>query len=82
MITLCPHDRQAAIEAANRDIAEPGEPTSRAPSNGRHCVLTEEIGGSAPGSGHELVIEAVDEQLPDELFEPPPRERWLRRRRR
>jgi hypothetical protein len=46
------------------------------------CVLTEEIGGSAPGSGHELVIEAADEQLPNELFEPPPHERWLRSRRR
>jgi hypothetical protein len=26
MITPCPHDRQAAIESANRDIAEPGQP--------------------------------------------------------
>ena len=35
------------------------------------CVLTEELGGSRPGSGHELVIEAVDEQLADDLFLPP-----------
>jgi hypothetical protein len=46
------------------------------------CVLTVEIGGSAPGSGHELVIEAVDEQLPDELFRPSPHSRWLLRKRR
>lgn len=32
------------------------------------CVLTEPIGGSASCSGHELWIEAVDEQMPDELF--------------
>ncbi len=32
------------------------------------CVLTETIGGSTPGSGHELRIEAVDEPMRDELF--------------
>lgn len=32
------------------------------------CVLTEEIGGPFPGDGHELVIEAVDEPMGDELF--------------
>ena len=32
------------------------------------CVLTEEIGGSHAGSGHEALIEAVDEPMPDELF--------------
>lgn len=36
------------------------------------CVLTESIGGSTPGSGHELRIEAVDAQMPDELFPAPP----------
>jgi hypothetical protein len=43
------------------------------------CVFTEEIGGSVPGSGHEMVIESVDETLPEELFRtPPPRRRFGR----
>ncbi|HEX6329556.1 MAG TPA: hypothetical protein VFZ72_23535 [Jiangellaceae bacterium] len=46
------------------------------------CVLTEEIGGPGPGTGHELVIEAVDEPLPDELFRPSPHSHWLLRKRR
>jgi hypothetical protein len=33
------------------------------------CVELEEIGGSRPGRGHEIVIEAVDEPMADELFE-------------
>jgi hypothetical protein len=32
------------------------------------CVLTEHVGGSTAGSGHELRIEAVDERMPDDLF--------------
>ena len=32
------------------------------------CVLTEAIGGSTSGSGHELRIEAVDEPMGDDLF--------------
>ena len=36
------------------------------------CVLTEPIGGSMPGSGHELRIEAVDEPMADDLFRSPP----------
>jgi hypothetical protein len=36
------------------------------------CVLTEPIGGSTPGSGHELRIEAVDEPMADDLFRSPP----------
>ncbi len=32
------------------------------------CVLTDPIGGSTPGSGHELRIEAVDEPMADDLF--------------
>jgi hypothetical protein len=32
------------------------------------CVRTEEIGGSAPGRGHDVVIEAVDERTPDGMF--------------
>jgi hypothetical protein len=40
------------------------------------CVLTEEIGGSRTGSGHELVIEAVDEGMAAELFQEPRRLRW------
>ncbi|HET7407174.1 MAG TPA: hypothetical protein VFJ21_08610 [Mycobacteriales bacterium] len=32
------------------------------------CVLTEPIGGSTPGSGHELRIEAVDEPMDDDRF--------------
>jgi len=38
------------------------------------CVLTEPIGGSTPGSGHELRIEAVDEPMADDLFQSPPPE--------
>lgn len=32
------------------------------------CVLTEAIGGSTHGSGHELRIEAVDQRMADDLF--------------
>jgi hypothetical protein len=32
------------------------------------CVRTEEIGGSAPGAGHQVRIEAVDEPMDDEMF--------------
>jgi hypothetical protein len=42
------------------------------------CVLTEEVGGSRSGSGHDLEIEAVDEPMADELFRPRP-EPWRRR---
>lgn len=34
------------------------------------CVYTEELGGSRPGTGHDLSIEAVDAPMPDELFQP------------
>jgi hypothetical protein len=34
------------------------------------CVLTEPLGGTARGRGHELRIEAVDESMHDELFAP------------
>jgi hypothetical protein len=37
------------------------------------CVLTEPIGGSTPGSGHQLRIEAVDEPMGDDLFRCPAR---------
>lgn len=33
------------------------------------CVFTEELGGVRPGSGHDLAIEAVDEAMPEELFD-------------
>jgi hypothetical protein len=39
------------------------------------CVLTEEAGGSHTGTGHEVRIEAVDEELPDDLFSPEPARR-------
>ena len=42
------------------------------------CVLTEEIGGSRAGYGHEVVIEAVDQPMGEELFQRP-RRRWFRR---
>jgi hypothetical protein len=42
------------------------------------CVLTEEIGGSSPGKGHDLRIEAVDEPMADELFVSPRREPFRR----
>lgn len=32
------------------------------------CVLVAEVGGSRPGNGHDLTIEAVDEPMPDSLF--------------
>jgi hypothetical protein len=32
------------------------------------CVLTEELGGSHAGAGHDLRLESVDEPLPDALF--------------
>ncbi|WP_370324923.1 hypothetical protein [Euzebya sp.] len=32
------------------------------------CVLIEEIGGSRPGRGHDVRIESVDEEMPDDLF--------------
>ena len=32
------------------------------------CVLTEELGGSRAGFGHDLAIEAVDETMNDHLF--------------
>lgn len=42
------------------------------------CVLTEELGGSRPGAGHDLRIEAVDESMSDDLFpEFPDRRRRL-----
>jgi hypothetical protein len=44
------------------------------------CVLTEEVGGSAPGSGHELVIEAVDEAMSNDLFRQPRQARRMWRR--
>lgn len=45
------------------------------------CVLTEQVGGSWHGRGHDVVVEAVDEDMPDELFVPPePRRRMLGRR--
>jgi hypothetical protein len=37
------------------------------------CVLTEAIGGSNPGAGHDLRIEAVDDPMADELFVEPRR---------
>ncbi|MCV2488701.1 hypothetical protein OF117_04945 [Geodermatophilus sp. YIM 151500] len=37
------------------------------------CVLTEQIGGSTAGAGHDLRIEAVDEPMDEELFTEPPR---------
>ena len=39
------------------------------------CVLTEQIGGTTPGAGHDLRIEAVDEPMPDDLFTEPLRGR-------
>ena len=46
------------------------------------CVLIEQVGGSRPGAGHDLCIEAVDEPMGDELFVAlhRPRRRWLRGR--
>ena len=45
------------------------------------CVLTEQIGGSEAGSGHEVLIEAVDEPMPDTLFAGGSRRRRQRLRR-
>jgi hypothetical protein len=43
------------------------------------CVLTEEIGGTYSGTGHDVRIEAVDEALPDALFDMPSQPRWWHR---
>lgn len=32
------------------------------------CVRSEDLGGAACGQGHDMAIEAVDEDMPDELF--------------
>jgi len=37
------------------------------------CVSTREVGGPAPGRGFDVLIEAVDEPVPDDWFTPPPR---------
>ena len=44
------------------------------------CVLTEEIGGSRAGFGHDVAIEAVDEPMADSLFVEPGRGLLGRRR--
>lgn len=46
------------------------------------CVYTEQVGGSWHGRGHDVVVEAVDEDLPDDMFVSPPSglRRLLRRR--
>jgi hypothetical protein len=43
------------------------------------CVSTRELGGPNDGRGFEVVIEAVDEPMPDDLFTPPPTTRGLHR---
>lgn len=35
------------------------------------CVYSEDLGGSAAGQGHDVAIEDVDEDMPDELFGTP-----------
>lgn len=42
------------------------------------CVLTEALGGSASGAGHDVGIEAVDEPMGEELFVAPRRRPLLR----
>lgn len=83
---LLPSIHSALREARERSSVPPPESPSRYATEHRVrldagtgvCVFTEEIGGPHPGTGHELWIEAVDEQLPDGLFVPPPRPRWWR----
>lgn len=40
------------------------------------CVVAEQLGGSRAGTGHEIVIEAVDEPMPDDLFTARPGNTW------
>ena len=42
------------------------------------CVLTAEIGGLRPGTGHDVRIEAVDEPMDDALFTAPRRRPFRR----
>ncbi|MBB3663387.1 MULTISPECIES: hypothetical protein [Prauserella salsuginis group] len=35
------------------------------------CVFSEDVGGTRSGQGHDVVIEGVDEDMPDELFGKP-----------
>lgn len=42
------------------------------------CVANEQLGGSRAGTGHDIVIEAVDEPMDDGLFPAPEPARWSR----
>jgi len=44
------------------------------------CIRIEAIGGDTAGDGHEVVIEAVDEEMDDALF-PEQRPTWRQRTR-
>jgi hypothetical protein len=42
------------------------------------CVFNEQLGGTRAGTGHDIMIEAVDEPMGDELFPPAELSRWSR----
>lgn len=70
------YSRASQAREAEAGVAPPDGPPERFPEAHRVrldvetglCVLTEEIGGSHPGRGHDTLIEAVDEAMPDRLF--------------
>ncbi|MEE6273342.1 hypothetical protein V2J56_08280 [Georgenia sp. MJ206] len=42
------------------------------------CVYTEELGGTRPGTGHDLTLEEVDADMPADLFTTPRTRGWRR----
>lgn len=79
--SCCPIMHSAASDAREAEagvLPEPGRRYAHAhrirlDAGTGICVSSEELGGPRAGAGHEIVIEAVDEEMPDELFERPGR---------
>ena len=94
MCSCCPllrskeaDDREAesggrAVPATSPDFTYPNAHRVRLDVETGVCVDAEAIGGTPAGNGHEVVIEAIDEPMGQELFTPPIRWRLRRRRRR
>jgi hypothetical protein len=58
----------SSAPAATEEIRYPDSHRIRLDVATGVCVGSEEVGGSRPGWGHEVAIEAVDEPVPDALF--------------
>ncbi|WP_211435610.1 hypothetical protein [Trujillonella endophytica] len=79
--SCCPLLHDAGIDRLEWDDAGERFAGSRYPSATRVrldvgtgvCVLTEALDGTWAGDGHEVLIEAVDEPMDDDLFVEPPR---------